>query len=403
MSTVATLLAFHVLLLNIYPSIQRCDHVNKAKQRHLNWPCQVYLSLTSHYKHRCGEWVESYGEPFTNTALNAHHKRSNSSFSYVNCDTLYIMQSMHAEGLGSTLATKINLYEVAMHLGIEHRIIHTPLALSGHDQDEANKQNKVDGAEGDSANHLSLEKLFLFTHSEFCIEELQKKCDYKLNVLDYTDYQKSSNDSRVTSGIIILKEAKYSLSCKPIKKYLYHQYQYARRFFPIDTPFSLADKSILNAVIHIRRGDEFRSARLIDESMFASIATLLLEEFHRMKDVLKSQGVLDIRFHVFSEGESKDFPLFSKDVSLKDHTTLHLNEDLFTAFHSMTKADIFVSLSHSAFSSTAALLRDKGLTIGVSKSCFTHQHIPLDVKRVHTLSNINSTISIPLRTYYSKI
>jgi hypothetical protein len=377
---------FLFLFLSIIDlSTQRCDYVNQAKHRPSHWPCQMYLSLGSHFKHRCSEWVGLYGESFTNVALNVH-RGSNSSLVHANCDALYIMQTFHAEGLGSTLSTKIHLYEEAMHLGID-RIIHTPLTLSGHDP----------------GKKMSIEKLFMFTHSEFCIEELQKKCNHKLKVLDYDEYRKTSNISRMTSGIIILNQAKYSISCNPIKKYLYHQYQYARSYYPIDTPFNIEDKSILNTVIHIRRGDEFRHARLIDESIFASVAFIFLEEFHRMKDALKTQGVVDMRFHVYSEGEETDFPLFVKDSLLKGYTTLHLNGDPFQAFHSMTKADVLVSLSRSAFANTAALLRDKGLTIGIARSCFAKQHILLDVSKNKTRKYINSTISIPLRAFFASM
>jgi len=101
----------------------------------------------------------------------------------------------------------------------------------------------------------------------------------------------------------------------------------------------------INVAVHMRRGDVTSERNACRYTADDYIATLL----DQVTAVLRGSGVRSV-VRMFSQGEEQDFASLRRfDLEF------HLEEDLFTTFHSLVQADVLV-MAKSCFSCSAALL-----------------------------------------------
>jgi len=102
-----------------------------------------------------------------------------------------------------------------------------------------------------------------------------------------------------------------------------------------------------NIAVHIRR------ANIHDRGQAGARASTPNQYYLQIMDHIRNKyGAEDLQFHVYSQGDARDYADF-----LRPDVKLYMNTDAIEAFIGMVAADVLV-ISPSSFSYTAALLSD---------------------------------------------
>ena len=233
----------------------------------------------------------------------------------------YITRTKKKDGFGSQLSQQIGIWKCANQKKNKNKIkyVHRPILKNWRMENKYNEKF-------DDFINLKKDEWDIKDFDETQLEPItvgnNKYC--KGNILD---------DNKL--DYILLK--KYNLTKKPDLPY------YKNRF---------------NIAIHIRRGDVSENKNNSwDKNKLKSRYTPNSVYVKCIKDLRKKYKNKNPTFHIFSEGEKKDF----KELNSKD-VILHLNKDIIETFHAFVKADLLVK-SNSTFSGIARIYNKNNISI----------------------------------------
>jgi len=235
-------------------------------------------------------------------------------------------------------------------------------------------------SDGFGANYQTMIYAILYAevycNSEFVYTKPDLKTIYENeaeeleNIMNLSKYFKSECEIENKSEISVVEIMhSYAVINSDLKRYLNSPtMNKIRNAFKENKNVSIFDNSFNNISIHIRRpslhknidnSDEHKEGwdktkmsidelirftpRFTDERYFIDIISKINNEYTNKQNV----------FHIFSEGEMRDFSNFKGD-----NIVFHLNEDIKTSTIYMVMSDILV-ISKSAFSYSCALLNEK--------------------------------------------
>lgn len=120
------------------------------------------------------------------------------------------------------------------------------------------------------------------------------------------------------------------------------------RYLLSDKPPLCFSPERLNVAIHIRRGD------VTPQSQWARRFVPNQVYVRLMRNIAAVAGRERVHFHIYSEGELGCPRDRFEELLVAPHVSFHLNEDVFSTFHHLARADVLV-LGISSFSFVAGL------------------------------------------------
>ena len=225
----------------------------------------------------------------------------------------YVTITGNKDGFGAQLQAKMSALAYCAK-NKNYIYLHTPFKMMAHNYNKnPNFRKKLENFAG-----MGLDEYQAHDFPNIMIEQK----------LFFPEVHWNSNPSIYYDEIIDILRKKYYHTKKPTIKYY--------------------KKNVYNCAIHIRRGnvDKNRINRYTNNNTYIN----LIKKIQKQYD--------NITFHIFSEGDIKDFSDIRK---YNEDILFHLNIDIFTTFHSLVTTDILV-LSKSSFSYTAGILSN-GLVI----------------------------------------
>lgn len=193
-----------------------------------------------------------------------------------------------------------------------------------------------------------IEDFFSFSKDEHLISESTSKCTIiDLDNFTFKTFRLILLYLFTNNSIFILKKSHFhNYTNKHVDRYnTIKSYLKTKYYTTFKVNNYKANSSVVNIVIHIRRGD----VGMNDKARYTNNQEIK-DKILYCKSYLEAQN-MNPDFKILSQGNEDDF------IELKEIASIHLNGNIFEDFNEMVQADILFT-AKSAMSYTAALLSD---------------------------------------------